>query len=187
MALKEPVERDWLSDTIRQTGANLRATDDTALAGRLRAQGLAEVLQAPQRGKPPPSGRTKYILKLYPNADAPRVATKSHVLKRPSARGVKRIPWYLLLLFAQAAAGEWSKQRSTISKQLDEEIESLEAQLRSTKDRSEKKRLADALQTALHADENLDAEINKRVYARLANSHEPYAEYVNAVDWLARR
>ncbi|HEY1682887.1 MAG TPA: hypothetical protein VGF98_14670 [Candidatus Tumulicola sp.] len=108
-------------------------------------------------------------------------------MKRPSARGVKRIPWYLLLLFAQAAAGEWSKQRSTISKQLDEEIESLEAQLRSTKDRSEKKRLADALQTALHADENLDAEINKRVYARLANSHEPYAEYVNAVDWLARR
>jgi hypothetical protein len=61
MALKEPIERDWLSDTIRQTGANLRATDDTALAGRLRAQGLAEVLQAPQRGKPPASGRTKYI------------------------------------------------------------------------------------------------------------------------------
>lgn len=51
----------------------------------------------------------------------------------------------------------------------------------------EKKRLADALQTALHADENLEGEIAKRVYTKLSTSHEPYSKYVDLIDWSARK
>lgn len=188
MALKEPIDRDWTSGSKRQTGTNLRVTEDTALANRLRVRGLAEVLQAPTRGRQPASGRPKYILKLYPNADAPKPVSASKAIRRmPTSSNGKRIPWYLLASLAEAAVMEWNRQRSTVSKQIDEEIESIEAQLRSTRDRLEKKRLADSLQTALHADENLDAEITKRVYTKLANSHEAYSDYVDAVDWAARR
>jgi hypothetical protein len=186
MALKEPVDGDWTPGTKKLSGTNLRATEDTALANRLRIGGLAEFLQSPQRGRQPATGRPKYILKLYPNADAPRAAGVRAPRRHPVGDG-KRIPWYLLASLAEATVTEWNRQRSTVQKQLDEEIESVEAQLRSTRDRSEKKRLADALQTALHADENLEGEITKRVYAKLANSNESYADYVDAVDWSARR
>ncbi|HEY1429445.1 MAG TPA: hypothetical protein VGF18_07720 [Candidatus Tumulicola sp.] len=186
MALKEPADNDWTAGTKKQSGTNLRVTEDTALANRLRIGGLAEFLQSPQRGRQPASGRPKYILKLYPNADAPQPASARPARRHVSGDG-KRIPWHMLASLAEAAVTEWNRQRSTVQKQLDEEIESVEAQLRSTRDRAEKKRLADALQTALHADENLEAEITKRVYAKLANSHESYADYVDAVDWSARR
>jgi hypothetical protein len=186
MALKEPADGDWTAGTKKQTGTNLRVTEDTALANRLRIGALAEFLQSPQRGRQPASGRPKYILRVYPNADAPQAAGA-----KPTRRAVvgdgKRIPWYLLASFAEAAVTEWNRQRSTVQKQLDEEIDSIEAQLRSTRDRAEKKRLADALQTALHADENLESEITKRVYTKLANSNESYSHYVDAVDWAARR
>jgi hypothetical protein len=186
MALKEPADADWTPGAKKQTGTNLRVTEDTALANRLRIGGLAEFLQSPQRGRQPASGRPKYILKVYPNADAPHTANTKPVRRMVVGDG-KRIPWYLLASFAEAAVTEWNRQRSTVQKQLDEEIDSIEAQLRSTRDRAEKKRLADALQTALHADENLEAEITKRVYTKLANSHESYSHYVDAVDWSARR
>jgi hypothetical protein len=186
MALKEPTDTDWSHGSKKQTGSHLRVTEDTALASRLRIGGLAEILQSPQRGRQPASGRPKYILKIYPNADAPRAANTKPV-RRTIVGDRKRIPWFLLASLAEAAVTEWKRQRSTVQKQLDEEIESVEAQLRSTRDRSEKKRLADALQTALHADENLEMEITKRVYAKLANSHEAYSHYVDAVDWAAQR
>ncbi|HEY1680429.1 MAG TPA: hypothetical protein VGF98_02170 [Candidatus Tumulicola sp.] len=47
--------------------------------------------------------------------------------------------------------------------------------------------MADALQTALHSDEDVDAVIARRVYAKLANSGEPYSTFVDAVDWNAQR
>ena len=80
MALKEPIDRDWTSGSKRQTGTNLRVTEDTALANRLRVRGLAEVLQAPTRGRQPATGRPKYILKLYPNADAPKPVSASKTI-----------------------------------------------------------------------------------------------------------
>jgi hypothetical protein len=44
------------------------------------------------------------------------------------------------------------------------------------------KRIADALQMALHADENVDAKIAKRVRAKLATLYELCSEYVDALD-----
>jgi hypothetical protein len=190
LALKEPVDHDWISETTKATGIHLRATEDSALVARLRAQRLASVLQAPQRGRQPMSGRPKYILKIFPNADAPMTpSTSQKTLKAgfSSSSGSKRIPFYLLASLAQATVTEWAKQRSNFSRQLDQEISSLESQLLSTRDRTEKKRLADALQTALHADEDIDAEIAKRVYAKIANSEEAYSDFADAVDWNARR
>jgi hypothetical protein len=187
MALKEPVDSDWVAGSKRQTGTNLRVTADTEFANRLRISGFAEFLQSPQRGRQPATGRPKYILKIYPNADAPAAALGQRAPKRIPASKSKRIPWYLLISLTEAAAAEWKRQRATISKQLDQEIDSIEAQLRSTKDRLEKKRLADALQTALHADDNLESEISKRVYTKLSTSHEPFSKFVDLVDWSARR
>jgi hypothetical protein len=187
MALPEPTERDWVPGASRQTGTNLRVTADTAVAAQLRTARLVEVLQAPQRGRAPAAGRIKYILKVYPNADAPATQPTQGNGRRSIAVGKgKRIPWYLLASLAEAALNEYRRQQSSISKQLDEEVASIEVQLRSTNDRMEKKRLADALQTALHADERLDAEIAKRVYAKLANSEEEYSRYVDAIDWNVR-
>jgi hypothetical protein len=186
MALKEPGPKDWVPGSKAQTGSNLRVTADTELANRLRGGGYAEFLQAPNRGRQPATGRPKYILKIHPNADAPAAITAIKVARKEPARKDKRIPWYVLSPLTAAAVVEWKKQRATIAKQLDQEIDSIESRLRSTKDRAEKKRLADALQTALHADENLEAEILKRVYTKLAQSDEPYAQYVNLVDWAAR-
>jgi hypothetical protein len=186
VALKEPVPEDWISGSRMQTGANLRVTEDTALVGRLRAQRLAEVLQAPQRGRQPASGRPKYILKLYPNADAPAPAgTARKQMHAPLDGSKTRIPWFLLASLAEAVADEYRRQRSSIAAQLDRDVDSLEVQLRSTRDRTEKKRLADALQTALHADENLEAEIAKRINAKIAHSDQPYSRYVDSIDWLA--
>ena len=71
MALKEPEEKDWIAGAKPQTGTNLRVTSDTELTSRLRGGGFVEVLQAPQRGRQPATGRPKYILKVYPNADGP--------------------------------------------------------------------------------------------------------------------
>jgi hypothetical protein len=191
LALKEPMDSDWIAGTTKSNGSDLRTTEDSALVGRLRAQRLASVLQAPQRGRQPPTGRPKYIFKIFPNADAPMLpSTSPKTLKTtnsPSSSGLKRIPFYLLASLAQAAVAEWTKQRANFSRQLDQEISSLESQLLSTRDRNEKKRLADALQTALHADEDVDAVIAKRVYAKLANAGETYSTFVDAVDWNARR
>jgi hypothetical protein len=191
LALKEPIDSDWIAGTTKSTGTDLRTTEDSALVGRLRAQRLASVLQAPLRGRQPPTGRPKYIFKVFPNADAPVLPPASpKTLKAnqsPSSSSLKRIPFYLLASLAQAAVAEWTKQRTNFSRQLDQEISSLESQLLSTRDRSEKKRLADALQTALHSDEDVDAVIARRVYAKLANSGEPYSTFVDAVDWNAQR
>jgi hypothetical protein len=188
MALKEPEREDWISGSTTQTEVNIRVTEDPALVGRLRAQRLAEVLQAPQRGRQPASGRPKYILKIYPNADAPATPAAARTVKplRAATSGTKaRMPWFLLAPLAEAVTDEYRRQRSSISAQLDREVDSLEAQLRSTRDRTEKKRLADALQTALQADESLEAEIAKRLYARIADSEQPYSRYVESIDWLS--
>ncbi|HEY5425876.1 MAG TPA: hypothetical protein VIJ77_04925 [Candidatus Tumulicola sp.] len=187
MALKEPEEKDWIAGAKPQTGTNLRVTADTELTSRLRGGGFVEVLQAPQRGRQPATGRPKYILKVYPNADAPAAPIAQRIARRAPIGKNKRIPWYLLVPITEAAVAEWKKQRATIAKQLDQEVDSLETQLRSTRDRMEKKRLADALQTALHADENLEGEIAKRVYTKLSTSHEPYSKYVDLIDWSARK
>jgi hypothetical protein len=163
-----------------------RVTVDAALVAHLRSQRPAEVLQAPQRGRQPASGRPKYILKLYPNADAPTVpatTTRAKQMRRAALASRARIPWFLLAPLAEAVSDEYRRQRSSISAQLDREVESLETQLRSTRDRIEKRRLADALQTALHADEDLEAELAKRLYAKIANSDQSYSLYVDAIDW----
>jgi hypothetical protein len=189
LALKEPRAEDWTSGSNAQSGANLRVTEDTVLVGRLRAQRLVEVLQSPQRGRQPASGRPKYILKIYPNADAPgaqvvaRPSKATHAIKAPTK---SRIPWFLLASLAEAVTDEYLRQQRSILAQLDREIDSLEVQLRSTRDRSEKKRLADALQTVLYADENLEAEIVKRLHAKIANSEHLYSHYVECVDWESR-
>jgi hypothetical protein len=187
MALPEPVDKDWIPGATRLSGTSLRVTPDTALVAHLRTGGLVEVLQAPPRGRAPAIGRPNYIVKLYPNADAPQSIVNRRATRRtPGAKG-KRIPYYVLAPLTQAAVTEWRKQRETIGDQLDKEIESLETQLRSTKDRMEKKRLADAVQTALHADEHLDSEIAKRVYTKLSNSDEPYSRYVDIIDWTVQK
>jgi hypothetical protein len=186
LSLDEPNDKDWVIGAKPQTGTNLRVTTDTALVSRLRAAGVAEVLQAPPRGRAPASGRPLYILRIHPNADAPNLIDR-HTSKRATPKKRNRIPYFLLVPIIEAASAEWRRQRSTISAQVDQEIESIEAQLRSTKDRVAKKRLADALQTALHADETLDAEIAKRVYTKLSNSDEAYSRYVDLIDWSAQR
>lgn len=189
LALREPSNSDWTASARPETATNLRVTEDTALVARLRAQRLAEVLQAPARGRQPITGRPKYIVRLHPNADAPVTSTgPRRIRKRASVvNGVARIPFHLLASFAEAALSEWTRQRAGISRELEQEITRLESELMSTRDRNEKKRIADALQTALHADESLDAAIAKRVYTKLANSEKAYSAYVEAVDWSARR
>jgi hypothetical protein len=128
-------------------------------------------------------------VRLHPNADAPVAATTARkaIKKSSTGSGVPQISFHLLAPITQAAVSEWTKQRASISRELEQEISLLESQLMSTRDRNEKKRLAGALQTALHAGENLDAEIAKRVYSKLATSGEEYSAYVDAVDWDARR
>jgi len=180
--------KDFVEGVRVQTASNIVKTADTDLATKLIVLRFAEKLQGPKRGRQPASGTPLYILKIFPNRDAP-VPTPTAGQNKAQAliNRAPKIPWFMLLPLAEAGIAESKKQRSTIAKQLDSEIDSLETQLRSTKDRTEKKRLADALQTALSAEDDIDAEILRRVQRKLSGSNEPFSQFVDSVDWTAQK
>lgn len=146
-------------------GATLRVSEDTTLVARLRSQRLAEVLQAPSRGRQSVTGRPRYIINVYVPMLHSYHRVSEDIKTLTVRKRVQAHPVLPLASIAEAALTEWTKQKSRFSKNVEQEIVSLESQLSSTKDRNEKKCIADALQTALHADERTDTEIAKRVYA----------------------
>jgi len=188
VALPVTTVKDWRGGKPL-TGPDIRTTLDAGLVAKLKAGGYAEVLQAPQRGRRPAGGKPSYILRVHPNGDGPATATHlSRAPKRTATRqSARKIPWTILVALTEAGIAESKKQRQTIGKQLDHEIDELETKLRSTKDRTEKKRLADLLQTTLHTEDDLEGEILRRVHRALSQSEEPFSRYVDLVDWSPQK
>jgi hypothetical protein len=187
--LPAPTLRDWVKGKP-QTGPNIKRTEDTELANRLRLAGYAEFLQAPKRGKQPASGRPCYILKIYPDqnapaaAAAPRPANTRYGTVNPKKSGL--LPWYVLVPLAEAGISESKKQRSTIAKSLKEEKLELKRRLAMTDDDFEEQRLLDAIQTNKAKTQNIEQEILNRVARALSQSDEPYSGYVDLVDWTLK-